>query len=421
VSLRIGERVDPPKDDAHHRLNQLADSKFDKEESSVGLVCFGPCIRNEPFSAKFALPRDMPKYTGAVKPEDWLSDYVTAVDIAGGNKSTVVHYAPLMLTGSARTWLNSLPALQVNSWHDFQEAFIKNFTGTYKRPCHPRQLALCKQGPDEPDRDYLMRWSELRNSCEGVGEEQAIGYFMDGCREGTLLKHKLHRTEPKTMADFMAIADKYASADSAARVQYIEPAPVGGQSQLASGQGGHHNRDRHGKRKDERHDNKYGSKQVAAVQGSPGATGGSQKCKGDKFSKDKYTIEVMLDQPCKFHSVSGKPAAHTTRQCSFTRDLEQGSHQLPGLPPGQPAEAQGNKNRQPAKAAGDYPEEANVEQYHVFTSQMEDPKDEPWFGVEVNAVMQVGPQYMHWSEASITWGAKITRHTCLDPGATRWS
>jgi hypothetical protein len=31
----------------------------------------------------------------------------------------------------------------------------------------------------------------------------------------------------------------------------------------------------HGKRKDERHDNKYGSKQVAAVQGSPGATGGS--------------------------------------------------------------------------------------------------------------------------------------------------
>jgi hypothetical protein len=183
------------------------------------------------------------------------------------------------------------------------------------------------------------------------------------------------------MADFMAIADKYASADSAARVQYVEPAPAGGQSQPAAGQGGHHNRDRHGKRKDERRDNKYGSQQVAAVQASPGAMGGSQKRREDKFSKDKYTIEVMLDQPCKFHSVSGKPAAHTTCQCSFTRDLDQGNHQLPGPPPGLPAEAQGNKNRQPAKAARDYPEEANVEQYHVFTSQMEDPKDEPWFGV----------------------------------------
>jgi hypothetical protein len=62
-----------------------------------------------------------------------------------------------------------------------------------------------------------------------------------------------------------------------------------------------------------------------------------------------------------------------------------------------------------------------VEQYHMFTSQVEDLNDEPWFGVEVNAVMQVGPQYMHWSDASITWGVKITRHSCQDPGATRWS
>jgi hypothetical protein len=56
VSLRVGKRVDPPKDDAHHWLNQLADSKLDEEESSTGTVCFGPRIRNEPFSPKFALP-----------------------------------------------------------------------------------------------------------------------------------------------------------------------------------------------------------------------------------------------------------------------------------------------------------------------------------------------------------------------------
>jgi hypothetical protein len=54
--------------------------------------------------------------------------------------------------------------------------------------------------------------------------------------------------------------------------------------------------------------------------------------------------------------------------------------------------------------AGDYPEEANVEEYHVFTTQKEDLKDEPWFGVEVNVVMPAGPQYIHWSEAYITWG-----------------
>jgi hypothetical protein len=155
VNLRVGERIDPPKDDARHRLNQLADSKLDEEESSTGPICFGPCIRNEPFPPKFTLPRDMPKYTGAVKPEDWLSDYGIAVDIAGGNKRVAVRYMLLMLTGSAQMWLNSLLAVQINSWYDFKEVFFKNFTGTYKRPPRPRQLALCKQGSDELDRDYL--------------------------------------------------------------------------------------------------------------------------------------------------------------------------------------------------------------------------------------------------------------------------
>ena len=64
------------------------------------------------------------------------------------------------------------------------------------RPPKPRQLSLCVQGPDESTRDYLTRWGELRNSCEGVHEVQAIEYFTVGCREGTLLKHKLLCDEP---------------------------------------------------------------------------------------------------------------------------------------------------------------------------------------------------------------------------------
>jgi hypothetical protein len=227
----------------------------------------------------------MPKYTRAIKLEDRLLDYGMTVDIAGGKKRVAVRYAPLMLQGSARTWLNSLSALQINSWFDFKEAFIKNFTRTYKQPPRPWQLALCKQGPDEPDRDYLTRWSELHNPFEGLGEEQAIGYFTDGCREGSLMKHKLNRAELKTMAEFMAIADKYASADSAARVQFAESGPAVGQSQPAPGQGGHHNCDHHGKSKDEHHDNKYSSKQVAIVQGSLGATAGARTAKATSSTK----------------------------------------------------------------------------------------------------------------------------------------
>jgi hypothetical protein len=71
--------------------------------------------------------------------------------------------------------------------------------------------------------------------------------------------------------------------------------------------------------------------------------------------------------------------------------LERGNHQLPGPPPGLPTEGQGNQNRdrQPAKAAKDYPKEANVEQYQVFTTQKDDANDDYWFGVEVNDTSQM--------------------------------
>ena len=120
------------------------------------------------------MPRDTPKYNGTAKPEDSLINYTTDVGIDTGNKRVAIRYVPLMLAGWARTWLNSLPAGSVNSWVDFEGAFVHNLTGTYKCPGRPRELAMCVQRLDEPLRDYVTRWIELRNSCEGVHEVQAI-------------------------------------------------------------------------------------------------------------------------------------------------------------------------------------------------------------------------------------------------------
>ena len=110
--------------------------------------------RSQPASRSRPTPR---KYNGTAKSEDWLVDYTTAVGIAKGNKRVAVRYVPLMLIGLARTWLNSLFAGGINTWTDFEEAFVCNFTGTYKRPGRPRELAMCVQGPDESLRDYLTR------------------------------------------------------------------------------------------------------------------------------------------------------------------------------------------------------------------------------------------------------------------------
>ena len=74
-----------------------------------------------------------------------------------------------MLTGSARTWLNNLAPNSINAWPDFEKVFVRNFNGT-KHPGRPHDLALCIQGDSESDREYLARWTELHNTCEGILE-----------------------------------------------------------------------------------------------------------------------------------------------------------------------------------------------------------------------------------------------------------
>ena len=75
-------------------------------------------------------------------------------------------YIPQMLEGPARIWLNNLPTDSIKGWLDLEEQFNNNFSSMYKRLNHPQQLSMCRQREDETDRDYLTRWSTIRNSCE---------------------------------------------------------------------------------------------------------------------------------------------------------------------------------------------------------------------------------------------------------------
>ena len=99
---------------------------------------FRPAHPREPFPKVYSLPQDRPKYNGSVKPEDWLVDYSTAAGIANDNKHVAMKYIPLMLQGTARTWLNSLKPHNVSIWLDFSDVFVRNFTSTYKQAPKPR-------------------------------------------------------------------------------------------------------------------------------------------------------------------------------------------------------------------------------------------------------------------------------------------
>jgi hypothetical protein len=104
-------------------------------------------------------------------------------------------------------------------------------------------------------------------------------------------------------------------------------------------------------------------------------TSGHQRCKDDK-----YTLKIVLDQPCRFHHSLGRLATHTTRQCSFIKDLEPRARQFPGPPPEHLAKGQGDQDREhePAlvvdQGEDDYP--ANIKQYHIIVTQEKDKRND---------------------------------------------
>ncbi|KAE8794345.1 hypothetical protein D1007_30893 [Hordeum vulgare] len=49
----------------------------------------------------------------------------------------------------------------------------------------------------------------------------AVQYFIDVCRDGTLLKHKLMRREPSTLAQVMAVVDQYAVTESSMKLPVL--------------------------------------------------------------------------------------------------------------------------------------------------------------------------------------------------------
>ena len=280
----------------------------------------------------------MKSYNGTTKPEDWLENYVTAVDIAGGNRRWAVRYIPQMLEGAARLWLNNLPENSIEHWLDFSDAFITNFTSTYKRPNRPQQLAACRQRDNETDREYLTRWSNVRNSCEGVNEQQAISWFAQGCRHGSMLWQKLQREMPSSLAETIKIADMYALGDPTLPADM----PAERRGNDGAGSSRQNRPDFRNKRREDRPDFRYGSNQVAAIEQEPVDAGSSQRPRTDQGprtevqqqwtqgpkrwparndnkkpwdsqrrwqNREKYTFEKMLDQPCTHHTLfPDKPA-----------------------------------------------------------------------------------------------------------------
>src|ERR1044071_5276622 len=184
---------------------------------ATGPICFSERIRSTPIPPHFRIAQGVEKYRGDAKPQTWLDDYRIAVQIGGGGDEIAMMHLPLMLEGSAQTWLNQLPPNSIWILEDLVRVFVKNFVGTYERPGGLTELQLCTQGPAEPTREYIQRWITLHNSVEGVSEFQAIHAFKQGVRYKELSLKLARSPDVTSLGRLMEIANKYSNGEEEIR------------------------------------------------------------------------------------------------------------------------------------------------------------------------------------------------------------
>ena len=95
--------------------------------------------------------------------------------------------------------------------------FTQHLSCTYKRPKAYPELLCCTQETNESSRDFIARWTEMKNSCKGVSEMQAIHAFMHSLKKGNMMRYILSSQRITTLGDLLDGANNLAIAEDDAR------------------------------------------------------------------------------------------------------------------------------------------------------------------------------------------------------------
>src|ERR1041384_7194149 len=303
-------------------------------------------------------------------------------------------HLPLMLEGSARTWLNQLPPNNIWVWEDLVRVFVKNFEGTYKRPGGLTELQLCVQGNTKTTRDYIQRWITLHNSVEGVSEFQAIHAFEQGVRYKELSLKLARSPDVTSLGRLMEIANKYANGEEEIQ-QKSQQYRSGGNNSASNPK--QKNGGGSGKRKAE------GAPTDAELVAAANAAGihgkGQPRKEWQPLQKKPANNDDILDHPCPLHTTrdaEGKTVLpkHTARQCRLIKRADQnekaGSQQDKGK----------KKEGSPDLDSEGFPREDGV--LVIFAGREMKTVEKLRFR-EFNLAAPAVPSYMKWADVPITF------------------
>jgi hypothetical protein len=118
----------------------------------------------------------------------------------------------MALKDATRTWLMNLPHESVTSWKDLCRQFVANFMPTYERPATKNDLNAVRQYKGKTLRQYIQRFSQMRNKIPRISNEEVIAAFSASVADIKMTKKLSMNDEPTSVVRLFEIADRCAKA-----------------------------------------------------------------------------------------------------------------------------------------------------------------------------------------------------------------
>jgi hypothetical protein len=107
----------------------------------------------------------------------------------------------------------NLPHESVTSWKDLCRQFVANFMPTYDRPATKNDLKAVHQYKGETLRQYIQRFSQMRNKIPRISNEEVISAFSTGVSDIKMREKLSMNDEPTFVVRLFEIADRCAKAE----------------------------------------------------------------------------------------------------------------------------------------------------------------------------------------------------------------
>jgi hypothetical protein len=186
--------------------------EYDVAHGPPGLKQFSSHLRQIVSPHNFKLEK-LKTYDGKENPENWITLYEIVVQSAMGDEHVMANYFSVVLDQAGHQWLLGLPKNLFDSREELRQAFIDNFIATCEQPGNKYDLERIWDCRNEPLRDSIRCFSDMRLKIPKISHNEAISTFIKGLRFHEALRSKLLRKRPSTVAKLLAMTKNYADAD----------------------------------------------------------------------------------------------------------------------------------------------------------------------------------------------------------------